>query len=362
MKLSAEYCRQRQQSLVAVLDRKKLDCALISERRYVYYFTGLLTDPLFSAAAVIDRKGKVTLIAPTGTSELDACDDFIPFPPSFRCTMHSRQWEVIAEKAMPLLANRRYGCDPGAAATLIAAANQIPNVLGDELCILRRQKFPDEILAIRDAIRITDVMYDTARQVLAPGVDEMDVYAEIHAAAVRAAGRDLDYFGNDFQANARGGRPRRRKMNASELYILDAGPVIDGYFADNCRTFAVNGEPTAEQTAAWQTLDVLFPILEQAISPGIPATDIFNLADAELRRAGYEGLDHHLGHGIGIHPHEAPELNPEYNARFEPGNVFTMEPGIYRDSLHAGIRLEENYLLHNDGSLERLTHYSRSLN
>ncbi len=32
-----------------------------------------------------------------------------------------------------------------------------------------------------------------------------------------------------------------------ELYILDLGPAYRGYYADNCRTIAVNRRPTDEQ-------------------------------------------------------------------------------------------------------------------
>ena len=34
------------------------------------------------------------------------------------------------------------------------------------------------------------------------------------------------------------------KIESGELYVLDLGPAYRGYFADNCRVFAVNGEPT----------------------------------------------------------------------------------------------------------------------
>jgi len=42
-------------------------------------------------------------------------------------------------------------------------------------------------------------------------------------------------------------------------------------------------------------------------------------------------FDHHLGHGIGLFPHEGPHLNPNTNWDdvFEVGNVFTAEPGPY---------------------------------
>ena len=151
-----------------------------------------------------------------------------------------------------------------------------------------------------------------------------------------------------------------RAMNAGELYILDAGPSLHGYHADNCRTFAVDGEPTAAQTAAWECIDAVFAALEAEIRPGRPAVEVYQIADAYFKQEGYAGMSHHLGHGIGLRPHEPPELNPEYDAVFGVGDVFTVEPGLYNDELRAGIRLEENYLVTETG-VERLTSYPRAL-
>ena len=61
-----------------------------------------------------------------------------------------------------------------------------------------------------------------------------------------------------------------------------------------------------------------------------------------------------------MRPHEPPELNPRYSAILEVGDVITMEPGLYREELAAGIRLEENYLVTADG-VEKLTAYPRAL-
>ena len=56
-------------------------------------------------------------------------------------------------------------------------------------------------------------------------------------------------------------------------------------------------------------------------------------------------FDHHLGHGIGLFPHEAPHLNSSWNDVFEEGDVFTCEPGIYIPEENIGIRIENNILL-----------------
>ena len=361
MKLTVEGCRARQRRLVAVLAEQKLAGAIVSRREHVYYFTGFLHGRFNGAAVYIGADGRAALVGSGVPAEV-AADQVIQYEGGYYATMHSRQFEAVAEKLAPALPKgARLGADLGGGIANVAALGGSGVVdLTREIYQLRKRKHPDEVDAIRAAIRITEVMYATAKQAIHPGAEEVEILAQLRAEATKAAGEDLEYFGNDFRANALGGAARRRRMEAGELYILDAGPVLHGYFADNCRTFAVDRVPTAAQLKAWEHIDSLFPTLEAAIEPGMKAVDLFRMADTYFKGKGYQGMIHHLGHGLGMCPHETPELNPHYQATFEVGDVFTMEPGVYTEELKAGIRLEENYLLA-EGGLEKLTSFPRSL-
>ena len=362
MKLTVSGCRSRQQRLVAILNDKGLDGAIIARRQHVYYFTGFLHNRMHAAGAFVSAKGKVTLVGAGVDEEEVAVDELLPYAADRFATMHSQQFEDVAgqlESAIP--AGAKVGADLGGGAACITGLGGAGVTdLTREIFRLRKCKGADEVAAIRHAVEVAKAMYTAAREAIRPGVSEIDVFAHIRAEATRSAREDLEFMGNDFRANAIGGLPRERQMNAGELYILDAGPVVHGYFADNCRSFAVDGSPTDAQLTAWERIDGLFPALEAAVKPGIKAVEVFRLANEALSSDGFDGLDHHLGHGIGLAPHEAPELNPEYDATFEIGDVITMEPGLYSDELKAGIRLEENYLITESG-LEQLTTFPREL-
>ena len=72
-------------------------------------------------------------------------------------------------------------------------------------------------------------------------------------------------------------------------------------------------------------------------------------------------FNHHLGHGIGLAPHEGPHLNPNWDDVFEVGDVFTAEPGLYDPTrLKAGMRLENDYLVTEQG-VELLTPFNLGL-
>jgi Xaa-Pro aminopeptidase len=225
---------------------------------------------------------------------------------------------------------------------------------------LRRRKHDDELALIGRAIECTDAMYARAREIIRPGISELDVYSELHAAAVSAAGEALVALGNDFQCGTPGGPARSRQALDGELYILDLGPRYRGYYADNCRTFAVNRDPTEVQQSAWQAIVDVLNWVESVVRPGVSCRDTCQQAKTMLEQHGCGTFPHHLGHGFGLFPHEAPHLNPHWDECFEVGDVFTVEPGLYGEELRGGIRLEQDYHVTADGA-ERLTAFPLEL-
>jgi Xaa-Pro aminopeptidase len=229
------------------------------------------------------------------------------------------------------------------------------------LWYLRRRKDPDELAMIQRAVDCTAAMYAAAREHIRPGITELELFNILQAAAVMAAGEPLTHPpGNDFQCNSPGGPPRARAAATGELFVLDLGPAYRGYYADNCRTICVGGCPSEAQQQAWSAIVAALQYVEQKVRPGVRCQAVFAEVKSQLDAVRPGAFFHHLGHGIGLFPHEAPHLNPHWDDVFEEGDVFTAEPGLYGNDLRAGIRLEENYVVTANG-VEKLTEFGLEL-
>lgn len=362
----ASYCRGRQQRLLAEMQRLKLDLAIVTQTEHVYWLTGARYPWVMQPAAVLEAGGRVTLVAPKKPLLPSAADEVLNYEAQWHSTLRNDQRQASSEVLLKAFQGKT---KPKRVGVEFSTYTRHLDPLGGELVDLeptlyrlRRRKDADELARLRKAIEGTEKMYAAARAMIEPGVTEIDVFNKLQSVAVETYGEMLTGTGNDYQCGARGGAPRDgRKAEAGELYILDLGPAFRGYFADNCRTFAVNRKPTDEQQTAWSHIMKVFAHLEQTVKPGTSCQELFHEAQAILNEAPIGVFNHHLGHGIGLFPHEAPHLNPHWDDKFEVGDVFTAEPGLYDEKiLRAGMRIENDYLVTETG-VELLSHFPLEL-
>lgn len=357
-------CRCRQQRLLAEMAQSGLELVLLTRRESVQWLTGAHVGPLFTPAAAIDLSGHVTLVLPSRQiSEESAADEVVPYEEKWHSTMRDEQRAACNEVLLATLGKRprRVGGEWSLLGPRLLAefGGEVENV-EPTMFRLRRRKDPDELRMLQRANDANRAMYAHARQIIEPGINELEVYSQLHAVAVRELGEPLTYFGQDFRSNARGGPPRDRQIENGELFILDLGVGFRGYYSDNARTIAVGGRPTDEQQLAWQRICDVFPLVETTVRPGASCRQLFDEVQALLDHSTPWVFNHHLGHGVGLAPHEGPHLNPRWDDSFAEGDFFTAEPGLYHDSLRHGIRLEENYVV-TANSVNRLTDYPLGL-
>ncbi|HRF00671.1 MAG TPA: Xaa-Pro peptidase family protein [Pirellulaceae bacterium] len=359
-------CRLRQSRFVERMTAAGVDWAVLTSPESVQWLTGVRVPFPFRTIASIDVAGEVALVVPHKVPDVAAADRVEAYVAKRLSTMRSDQFAGALETWLPLAADRlgtkRVGLEfSSAPAHLVSHLSGDAIDLEPDLFDLRRCKQPDEIALIRRAIAGTEAMYRTARALIAPGLTELAMFNALQSVAVETFGEPLTGTGNDYRCNARGGAPRdAHPARAGELWILDLGPAYRGYFADNARTLAVT-EPTDEQLEAWHRIVDIFALVESTVRPGTSCRELFETVSARLASAPCGRFDHHLGHGIGLHPHEAPRLNPNWDDCFREGDVFTVEPGLYdAERLRHGIRLENDYRVTADG-VELLTPFPLEL-
>ena len=137
------------------------------------------------------------------------------------------------------------------------------------------------------------------------------------------------------------------------------------------RTFFV-GDPPAD-VLEWQRLckEALDRALRE-IKPGVTGKVVNAAACEVFEGAGYptprtkedgkplnDGFFHSLGHGVGLSVHEEPNLGIIGDRELVPGDVVTVEPGLYRQGA-GGCRLEDIVLVTDDGA-ENLTSFPYEL-
>ena len=352
--IDTKAIRSRQQRLVEQLQGRKCGLAFLLRPESVHWLTGAYVGPLFHSAAAIDDEGRVTLVLPSRKVEIAVvADRVLPYEEKRLSTMRDAS-EQRLDAVVALLDSLSKVPSRAACEFSLAPQTLTTALAGDWLDLdslmfrLRRKKDADELHMLAKANTANEAMYTRAREIIEPGLNELDLYNKLHSTAVHALGEPLTYFGQDFRANARGGAPRDRNAEAGELWILDLGVGFRGYYSDNARTIAVD-QPTDSQLAAHERIAAVFPMIESTVRPGVKCKDLFERAKEML--AGDEPwvFNHHLGHGVGLAPHEAPRLNPNWDDAFEVGDYFAAEPGLYHDDLRHGIRLEQNYVVTEEG-------------
>lgn len=359
--LDPVLCRARQDRLRAYLASHELDGAVFFDRHYIHGLSGYWHgQPLTPVALLVKGDGGSVLVTHDPAPDAPAADEVAAYVSNDFCTLKPNLSACVTGVLNPFLKGlARLGTEQQVPAALLEGPACLD--ISTDYQYLRRRKDADEVAALVFTIACADRAYAEAKQLLEPGIDEVEVMAAMLETATYAAGEFLSGWGQDFQAGAPGGFARRRRpVEAGELIPLDIGVGVRGYRCDLCRTFAVDGRPTDEQAAAHARVLAVMKLGESMLKPGQSCRAMFEAVKAGLDGWNGYGFFHHAGHGIGLDAHEVPRINPAWDDNFAEGDVIAFEPGLYGGNLRAGIRLENNYLITADG-FRQLSHFPLDL-
>jgi Xaa-Pro aminopeptidase len=231
----------------------------------------------------------------------------------------------------------------------------------DFLADLRMVKSEEEVAKIRRACGVADACFEHVRRLIQPGVTEYDIALEIEF-YTRRQGAEVAFpsivVSGERSARPHG-KPSEKKLEPGDFLTMDFGARVEGYNSDITRTVVV-GEATDRHKEVYETvLEAQMEALH-AIRPGRLAKEVDRIAREILGTrdlAKYFG--HGLGHGLGRVVHDGGRLSPTSDNVIEPGQVWTVEPGVYIPGF-GGVRIEDDVVVTEDG-IEILTHSTKEL-
>lgn len=236
---------------------------------------------------------------------------------------------------------------------------------------MRPIKSDEEIDLIRKAVSISAKGFKSLLTAVKPDVKEYELEAELAYQYIKNGGNRHAF--KPIIASGKNACALHYNTNDSvckegEMILVDFGVCYANYNSDTTRCVPVNGKFSARQKEVYESVLHCLKEGSKFLKPGILSKDyelqMAKLIEAELiklrlispqdianqdpqnpeyKKYFMHGTAHHLGldvHDVGL-----------YSRPFEKGMVLTCEPGIYIREEGIGCRLENDYLLTEDGNI-----------
>jgi len=240
--------------------------------------------------------------------------------------------------------------------------------LGSILASMREIKSPEELALIQKAIDITCAAQREAMKSAEPGMHEYELQAIIEYVFTRNGAEYQGFpsiIGSGPNSCILHYSANRRKMQDGDLVVMDIGAEYHGYCADVTRTIPVNGKFSPAQREIYELVLKAQAEALKEVKPGSTFQALNNKA-AEVIGDGLMKLGiikdkkevskffiHGVSHYLGLDVHDVGD-----GKALQPGEVITMEPGIYIPAAaegvdqrywNIGVRIEDDVFVTKDG-------------
>lgn len=215
---------------------------------------------------------------------------------------------------------------------------------------LRSCKEPSEVEALRRAAAAVDGIagHLQAGEIPLVGRTEAEISADLTRRIVDAGHHHANFAIVAAGPNAASPHhePGDRVVEVGDTLLCDFGGTMFaddgvGYCSDITRCVHLGSEPPPEVADAYAVLHEAQQAAIAAATVGTPCSEVDATARRIISDAGYgDRFIHRTGHGIGVEEHEDPYIVEGNNTPLDPGNAFSIEPGIYIPG-RFGLRLED---------------------
>jgi len=347
-----------------VLEKLKLDAALITKQENVRY----LTDFIGTFGQAFLTKNKTYLI----TDKRYALQAKKLCHPDVEIII-LENYEEDLNKLIKKHKVKTLGCED--TATTYSRYKKLKELLKDvklkpvkkEIDYLRAIKTDEEISKIKKSQEINEKTLTEIRKFIVPDVTESEL-----AWKIISIGRDFGAEGVSFDPIVAFGQnsasphymPTDSKYKKGQSVLIDMGMVYKGYCSDMSRTFL----PKDVTNEMVQVYNIVLAAQENCIKnlrPGMKGSKGDKLSRSIIEKADYgEYFTHANGHGVGLEIHEAPSLSfkekhKDRTMTIEENMVVTVEPGIYLENKF-GVRIEDMILIGAEKN-ENLTKFPKDI-
>ncbi len=197
-----------------------------------------------------------------------------------------------------------------------------------------------EIELMRESCKRLEVVHNELGKIIRPGISTMEIN-KVGEKLIREQGGIPNFLNyNGYPASicvsvneeVVHGIPRKdRILQEGDIVSLDAGLIYKGYHSDAARTYAVGKISDEVQQLMDVTKQAFFEGIKFA-REGYHLHDISNAIDAYVSQFGYGIVRELVGHGIGTHLHEDPQI-PNFRqaskgVKLRAGMTLAIEPMI----------------------------------
>jgi Xaa-Pro aminopeptidase len=236
---------------------------------------------------------------------------------------------------------------------------------------LRTVKDAGEIHMVTAATEASEFSHRAALKAIHPGITEREIASLMQYEFGKRGCERPAYapiVGSGFYSTVLHYSADSGTMQDGDVVVMDVAGEYSMYASDITRTAPVNGKFTARQREIYNIVLGAQEAAMHAFQAGKSRLATSRTDNDSLYKAAFDYINSHgkdlhgeplgkyfihgLGHHVGLNVHDANDSSMP----LDKGMIFTIEPGIYIPEEKLGVRIEDMFMVGQDGKLVMLSH------